>query len=136
MKKILVGVDSSPRSSEVIAAAVRLAQLSGAKLHLFRGVGVPRDVPAIAWSVAPGELDAVLESGAANPSSRNLMAVALVRIGDYDEALRLYEQLTPDFPDHPARGSPRTKIGSGASQPAPPRVSRNSRVNSCSEAAT
>jgi tetratricopeptide (TPR) repeat protein len=29
------------------------------------------------------------------------MAVALGRIGDYDEALRLYEELTPAFPDHP-----------------------------------
>ncbi|MEO0061603.1 MAG: hypothetical protein RLZZ08_163 [Pseudomonadota bacterium] len=46
------------------------------------------------------ELDAVLASGEANPSERNLLAVALGRIGDYDEALRLYEELTPAFPDH------------------------------------
>jgi tetratricopeptide (TPR) repeat protein len=50
---------------------------------------------------AVAELDAVLESGDANPSSRNLMAVARGRVGDYDEALRLYEELTPAFPDHP-----------------------------------
>jgi len=61
MKKILVGIDCSPRSMEVLAAAVHLAQLTGARLHLFRGVGVPRGVPAIAWSVAPGELDVLLE---------------------------------------------------------------------------
>jgi universal stress protein F len=61
MKKILVGIDCSPRSREVVAAAVRLARLTGARLHLFRGVGVPREVPAIAWSVTPDELDLVLE---------------------------------------------------------------------------
>jgi universal stress protein F len=61
MKKILVGIDCSPHSMEVLGAAVRLARLTGARLHLFRGVGVPRGVPAIAWSVAPGELDVLLE---------------------------------------------------------------------------
>ncbi len=61
MKKILVGIDCSPRSDEVLGAAVRLARALDARLHLFRGVGVPREVPAIAWSVAPGELESVLE---------------------------------------------------------------------------
>jgi universal stress protein F len=61
MKKILVGIDCSPHSMQVLAAAVHLAQLTGARLHLFRGVGIPRGVPAIAWSVAPGELDVLLE---------------------------------------------------------------------------
>ena len=53
------------------------------------------------FAEAAGELDRVLESGEANPSSLNLLAVARGRIGDYDEALRLYEELTPAFPDHP-----------------------------------
>lgn len=52
------------------------------------------------FAEAASELDRVLESGEANPSSRNLLAVARGRIGDYDEALRLYEELTPAFPDH------------------------------------
>jgi cytochrome c-type biogenesis protein CcmH/NrfG len=52
------------------------------------------------FAEAATELDAVLESGEANPASRNLLAVARGRIGDYDEALRLYEELTPAFPDH------------------------------------
>jgi len=46
------------------------------------------------------ELDKVLASGDSNPGDRNLMAVALGRIGDYDEALRLYEELASAFPDH------------------------------------
>jgi len=49
---------------------------------------------------AVAELDKVLESGDANPGDRNLMAVALGKIGDYEEALRLYEELAPAFPDH------------------------------------
>ena len=61
MKKILVGIDCSAHSDVVLAAAVRLAAPLGAKLHLFRGVGVPREVPAVAWSVAPAELEFVLE---------------------------------------------------------------------------
>jgi universal stress protein F len=61
MKKILVGVDGSPHSEQVLAAAAKLAQPLGAKLHLFRGVGVPRGVPRAAWSVAPEELEVVLE---------------------------------------------------------------------------
>ena len=61
MKKILVGLDGSPRAEGVLAAAVQLARASGARLHLFRGVGVPVEVPRIAWSVSPDELEAILE---------------------------------------------------------------------------
>ncbi len=64
MKTILVGVDSSPRAPEVLAVAARLARATGARLHLFRGVGIPLDVPAIAWSVAPADLEGVLERAA------------------------------------------------------------------------
>jgi tetratricopeptide (TPR) repeat protein len=49
---------------------------------------------------AVAELDRVLENDP-NPANRNLMAVALGKIGDYDEALRLYQELAPAFPDHP-----------------------------------
>jgi nucleotide-binding universal stress UspA family protein len=59
-KKILVCLDGSPRAPGVLAAAVRLARATGSQVHLFRGVGVPPDVPAIAWSVAPGDLEGVL----------------------------------------------------------------------------
>jgi tetratricopeptide (TPR) repeat protein len=49
---------------------------------------------------AVAELDRVLESDT-NPANVNLMAVALCKIGDYEESLRLYEELAPAFPDHP-----------------------------------
>jgi nucleotide-binding universal stress UspA family protein len=41
MKKILVGIDNSPRMAAVIAAATELAQKMGAKLILFRAVTLP-----------------------------------------------------------------------------------------------
>jgi nucleotide-binding universal stress UspA family protein len=45
MKRILVALDTSPRAPKVLAAAVKLAESSGAKLVLFRAVGVPPDFP-------------------------------------------------------------------------------------------
>ena len=61
MKKILVAVDGSERSAGVLEAARRLARASGARLQLFRAVGVPADVPAVAWGIAPAELEGVLQ---------------------------------------------------------------------------
>lgn len=48
---------------------------------------------------AVAELEALTVQGD-DVSSRNLMAAALGRIGDYDEALRLYEGLLGTFPDN------------------------------------
>lgn len=45
-------------------------------------------------------LDAVLGEDPDNPAHANLKAAALGRIGGYDEALALYEELTARFPDH------------------------------------
>lgn len=88
MKKILVGLDGSPRSADVLDAALRLARASSAKLALFRAVGVPRDVPPIAWSVAPAELEKVLQAEAraaleaqARELPAELLAGASVAIG-------------------------------------------------------
>jgi nucleotide-binding universal stress UspA family protein len=64
MRTILVGLDASDRAGEVLAAAIRLARLTGAKLHVFRGVGVPREVPVIAWAVSPSDLEQILERDA------------------------------------------------------------------------
>lgn len=50
---------------------------------------------------AASVLDGILtQDGEDDHASRNLMAAALGRIGDYDEALRLYADLTGTFPDH------------------------------------
>src|SRR3546814_2968679 len=45
-------------------------------------------------------LDAVLGEDPDNPAHANLKAAALGRIGGYDEAIALYEELTRRFPAH------------------------------------
>ena len=52
------------------------------------------------YAEAAETLDAVLGDDPDNPAHANLKAAALGRIGGYDEALALYEQLTTRFPDH------------------------------------
>lgn len=64
MKRIFVALDGSPRAEVVLAAAVRLAEACGATLVLFRGVGLPDDVPVEALAVAGTELEDVLRSRA------------------------------------------------------------------------
>ncbi|HEX7783563.1 MAG TPA: sulfotransferase [Sphingobium sp.] len=46
------------------------------------------------------QLNLVLADAPDDPSSRNLKAAALGRIGGYEEAVELYEELTRRFPDH------------------------------------
>lgn len=48
MNRILVALDDSPRAPSVLEAAVRLAQLTGAKLILYHAIGAaehPRETP-------------------------------------------------------------------------------------------
>ena len=61
MKKILVGVDGSAREGAVVEAAVGLARRTGAKLVLFRAIGIPTELPADAYSIPPSEVQALLE---------------------------------------------------------------------------
>ncbi len=44
MKKILTCLDSSPRAPSVLAAASDMARRTGAKLTLFRSVGLPPEL--------------------------------------------------------------------------------------------
>lgn len=52
------------------------------------------------FAEAAETLDAVLGDDPDNPAHANLRAAALGRIGGYDEAIALYEELTRRFPDH------------------------------------
>jgi nucleotide-binding universal stress UspA family protein len=61
MDRILVGLDGSPRAPQVLAQAVDLALRTGAHLFLYRAVGIPAELPALAFSVSPSELAGVLE---------------------------------------------------------------------------
>lgn len=64
MKKILVGVDGSPRQKAVLAAAAELARRTRAKLVLFRAVSLPTELPAEAYLMAPDEVTKILEKRA------------------------------------------------------------------------
>ena len=48
-KRILVGLDGSPREALVLAAAQDLALRFGAQLLLVRAVGLPPEIPPEAW---------------------------------------------------------------------------------------
>ena len=61
MKKLLVALDGSDREKGVLDAAIALGQKTGAKLVLFRSVGIPRELPAEAYSVSPEEIPKLLE---------------------------------------------------------------------------
>lgn len=45
MKRILVGLDASPRAPDLLAAAAALASRAQAQLVLYRAVGLPPDLP-------------------------------------------------------------------------------------------
>jgi nucleotide-binding universal stress UspA family protein len=66
MNRILVGLDGSARERGVLDAATSLAKNSGAKLVLFRCVGLPHDhdLPADAYAMAPSEVKKALEQRA------------------------------------------------------------------------
>lgn len=49
MKRILVGLDGSPRAPGVLAAAVAIGRAQGARVVLLRAVGLPKDVPQDFW---------------------------------------------------------------------------------------
>jgi nucleotide-binding universal stress UspA family protein len=64
MKRILVALDASPRAPDVLAGAVRLAALTGAKLVLFRAISVPPELPREAFANTDVRLEDMLRSNA------------------------------------------------------------------------
>ncbi len=60
MKQILVGLDGSPRAAGVLAMAVKMARAQGAKITLFRSVGLPPDVPQDFWKTTEEPLPELL----------------------------------------------------------------------------
>jgi nucleotide-binding universal stress UspA family protein len=63
MKKILVGLDGSPRADGVLARAESLARLTGAKLVLFRCFGIPQTM-TLAWPAYDQPLESALRAQA------------------------------------------------------------------------
>jgi universal stress protein F len=64
MKPYLVALDSSPRASRVLAAAIALAEATSTKLILFRAVGLPGDLPVEAYAMTPDGVINVLQQRA------------------------------------------------------------------------
>jgi universal stress protein F len=61
VKRILVGLDGSPRAPGVLAAAVTVAKAQGGKLTLLRSVGLPPDLPQDFWKTTDEPLSDVLK---------------------------------------------------------------------------
>ena len=87
MKRILVALDGSERAKLVLAAAARLAELTGAKLVLFRAINIPLDLPREVLAVTDLPLEDVLKRSAHDDLDR--MAGTLRR--------ELVEAITTDF---------------------------------------
>jgi nucleotide-binding universal stress UspA family protein len=64
IRKILVGLDSSPRAAQVLESAAGLAQRFGAQLILVHSVGIPFDFPADALGLSPSALPGIMEEAA------------------------------------------------------------------------
>ena len=64
MKKVLVGLDSSARSHDVLDTAVHLARSLGGELVLYRAVGLPREVPKEAFALDPEGVAQLLQDQA------------------------------------------------------------------------
>jgi len=64
MKTVLVALDGSPRARSVLEAGVVQAKTIGAKLVLFRAVGIPVDLPFTAIAMSPDDILKVLEQRA------------------------------------------------------------------------
>lgn len=70
MKRILVALDASPRAPLVLSAADRLAELTGAKLIVFRAVTVPPEMPLDVLEVTDLRLEDLLMRNAAGDLER------------------------------------------------------------------
>jgi len=60
-KTYLVALDSSARAPDVLKKASLLAQSTGAKLIVFRAIGLPSDLPVEAYAMSPDDVVSVLE---------------------------------------------------------------------------
>jgi len=64
MKTLLVALDGSTRAHGVLEAGLHQAKMIGAKLVLFRAVGLPVDLPFTAIAKSPADVLKVLEQQA------------------------------------------------------------------------
>ncbi len=60
MKRILVAIDGSNRAPSVLAAALRLAELTDSKLIVFRAIGIPPEMPQELFRTTDQRIEDVL----------------------------------------------------------------------------
>ncbi len=87
MKRILVALDSSRRAPAVFAAALRLAELTDARLILFRAIGVPPEMPPELFKVTDLTVEDVLRKNAHTDLARLVAEVPPDRIEKIDTEL-------------------------------------------------
>lgn len=80
MKRILVALDGSPRAATVLAAAAKLADMTDAKLVLFRAVGVQPDMPLEIFQVTDQCVEDMLLKNATTELERLAKDLAPARI--------------------------------------------------------
>jgi universal stress protein F len=64
VKRLLVALDGSPRAARVLATALNIARPNGAKLVLYRAVGLVPDMPMEVLKATDSTLDELLLSNA------------------------------------------------------------------------
>jgi nucleotide-binding universal stress UspA family protein len=82
MKRILVGLDGSPRATGVLATATTIARAQGAKLTLVRAVGLPPEVPQDFWKTTDQPLIDVLQRHAKDELDRQAASIPAELAGD------------------------------------------------------
>ena len=80
MRKILVALDSSPRSELVLAEALKLANATGAKLVLYRAVGLPPDLPRDVFAITDSSLEEMMLRNAREELARRAAALPKDRV--------------------------------------------------------
>jgi nucleotide-binding universal stress UspA family protein len=70
VKRLLVALDGSPLATQVLATATRVAGANGAKLVLYRAVGLVPDMPMEVLNTLDGTLDELLLRNARNDLRR------------------------------------------------------------------
>lgn len=87
MKRILVCLDTSPRAPSVLAAAHDLALRTGAKLEVFRSVGLPPEIDKEWLAISPNDVVGEIEKRAKaeleelTASAKNEVDAIHVRVG-------------------------------------------------------
>jgi universal stress protein F len=83
MNRILVGLDGSQREQGVLDAAAGLARRTGAKLVLFRSVGLPHEheLPPDAYAMAPADVMKTLEQRARTGLEKAAASLAPALVG-------------------------------------------------------